>query len=78
MGFYVANTNEQRSRLKLMIKTAQLLRALSENQDLDLKKEVLTEVAFEVKIRHLKNRMVEIFQYKIGGDDRKLHIYLSN
>ena len=68
MGYYAANTNKSRSKLTMLIKTSKLLRAMIEGQDQDFKKNLLSEIVYEVKLKNVKNKMVEIFQCKIGGD----------
>ena len=55
-----------------------LLLALSESVDLRFRREIMLEMVPEINIKNLKNKMVEIFHFKIGVDQDKQRIYYSN
>lgn len=46
--------------------------------DLKFKFSILKEMVPEISLSNLKNKMVDIFHYKIGGDAKKERIYYSN
>ena len=55
-----------------------LLLALSESVDLSFRREIMLEMVPEINVKNLKNKMVEIFHFKIGVDQDKQRIYYSN
>lgn len=61
-----------------MGKCTNLIRALSESIDIDFKSQILAEMVPEINVKNLKNKMVEIFHYKIGTNPEKQRIYYSN
>lgn len=52
--------------------------ALSESVDLSFRREIMLEMVPEINVKNLKNKMVEIFHFKIGVDQDKQRIYYSN
>jgi hypothetical protein len=45
-----------------------LILALAESVDVEFKKDILMEIVPEINVKNLKNKMVEIFHFKIGED----------
>eukprot|EP00347_Sterkiella_histriomuscorum_P002968 403366109 len=78
LGFYQASSTQQKGKLSIFSQCTKLLIALIETDDRDFKKAQLNEIATQIKIKNLKDKMVEIFTYKIGGDQKKQRIYTSN
>ncbi len=68
MGLYLANTTEQKSKLTIMKQCTDLILALAESVDVEFKKDILMEIVPEINVKNLKNKMVEIFHFKIGED----------
>ena len=61
-----------------MQKCTDLIRALCESIDIDFKAQILNEMVPEINVKNLKNKMVEIFHYKVGASPQKQKIYYSN
>lgn len=61
-----------------MFLCSKLLLALVESVDSDFKISIMKEMIPEININNLKRKMVDIFLYKIGGNENKLHIYYSD
>jgi hypothetical protein len=78
MGYYLPNTTENKAKLKIMIQCTDLILALSESVDLDFRYELLNEMVPEINVKNLKNKMAEIFHFKVGVDPEKQRIYYSN
>ena len=49
-----------------------------ETVDPEFRKSVLLEMVPEISLSNLKDKMVNIFYYKIGGDSQKEDIYYTN
>jgi hypothetical protein len=71
MGLYLANTTEQKAKLNIMKQCTELILALAESVDLDFSHDILMEMVPEINVKNLKNKMVEIFHFKIGVDPKK-------
>jgi len=71
MGVYQPNTTEQKAKLTIMKQCTDLILALSESIDTEFRLNILTEMVPEINVKNLKNKMVEIFHYKIGADSKK-------
>lgn len=46
--------------------------------DLEFRRDIIWEMVPEINVKNLKNKMVEIFHFKIGVDQKKQSIYYSN
>lgn len=46
--------------------------------DLEFRRDIIWEMVPEINVKNLKNKMVEIFHFKIGVDKQKQSIYYSN
>jgi hypothetical protein len=55
-----------------------LILALSESVDLEFRRDIIMEMVPEINVKNLKNKMVEIFHFKIGVDPEKQRVYYSN
>ena len=54
-----------------MKQCTELILALAESVELDFKRDILMEIVPEINVKNLKNKMVEIFHFKIGVDAKK-------
>ena len=55
----------------------QLILALLDVEDPNDKKTIMSTLIKEIGIKNLKNKLVDIFKYKIGGSERKLRVYYA-
>ncbi len=61
-----------------MFLCSKLLLAMVESVDINFKWSIMSEMVPELSLNHLKKKMVDVFLYKIGGDEKKLRIYYSD
>lgn len=48
-----------------------LLRALAESVDPEFRAQILSEMVPEINVKNLKNKMVEVFHFKVGASPEK-------
>ncbi|CDW72551.1 inositol-triphosphate receptor [Stylonychia lemnae] len=77
-GYYNANTMQQKAKLTLFSLTSRLLLSLVDSDNSIFKQQQLQEIFKEIKPFYLKQKMIEVFQFKIGGDQKKINIYMAD
>jgi hypothetical protein len=55
-----------------------LIRALAESVDPQFRAQILSEMVPEINVKNLKNKMVEVFHFKVGISPEKQRIYYAN
>lgn len=78
MGYYAANTTELKAKLGIMKSSTDLLLALVESVDPAFKLSILEEMVPEICVENLMDKMVDIFHFKVGINDKKQRIYYSS
>lgn len=71
MGFFAANTTELKAKLGIMKSSTDLLLALVESVDPEFRLSILQEMVPEICVENLLDKMIEIFHYKVGIDEKK-------
>jgi hypothetical protein len=61
-----------------MKKGTDLIRALAESVDPEFRAHILSEMVPEINVKNLKNKMVEVFHFKVGASPEKQRTYYAN
>jgi len=77
MGYYIPNTTELRAKLKILHQSTILLLALVDVEDPALQQEIIENMIGEIDLKNLKGILVDIFKYKIGGNQERLRYYFQ-
>ena len=80
MGNYLVDSGPNRAKLEMMSRTLRLIRAITElpgNDDV-LKKQVMKDVAEQIKFQNLKSKLIDIFKFKIAGTPHRNFVYRTN
>lgn len=64
--------------MTIMKQCTDLIRELTESVDAEFRLNILREMVPEINVKNLKNKMVEIFHFKIGEDPSRQRIYYSS
>lgn len=78
MGNYSGIHPEAKAQLAILYSTTQVLLAVCDIKDEKIAMRVHMNVLNQIDVKNMIKKMVEIFQYKIGGNDAKLRVYDFN
>lgn len=78
MGNYSGIHPEAKAQLAILYSTTQVLLAVCDIKDEKVANRVHTNVLNQIDVKNMIKKMVDIFQYKIGGNDAKRRVYDFN
>ena len=75
LGNYSGIHPQIKAQLAILFSSSQVLLAICDIKDADQAKETHAIILEQLNIDNLIKKMVDIFVYKIGGNEKKMRIY---